>query len=138
MCVLLIPMPWYGDHWLLRDLGLYGRDNITVTMVLLSREANCVCTATQHSYYNLDIRSYLRWRQMKLTPWHRVLLKKLRVRSAIQEIPPILLNPKVHHRVHNNPPPVPILSQMNPIHISKPYLPKIHPNVILPSTPRSS
>jgi hypothetical protein len=37
-----------------------------------------------------------------------------------------------------DPPPVAILSQMNPIHTSKSYFPKIHFNIILPSTPRSS
>ena len=58
--------------------------------------------------------------------------------AASQEIPRISRNPKVHYRTHKRPPPVSILDQPNPVHISTSHLLKIHPNIIHTSTARSS
>jgi hypothetical protein len=71
-----------------------------------------------------------------LTPWCRILFEKLSS-SLSKNILLSLWNPRVHYRVHKNPPLDPILSQLNPVRPIDPHFPKAQLNVILPPTPRS-
>jgi len=51
---------------------------------------------------------------------------------ASQEIPQIFWDPKVHGRIYKCPPPVPILSQIGPIHVLPSHFLKIYLNITLP------
>jgi hypothetical protein len=53
-------------------------------------------------------------------------------RSATQKFPTILCSPKFHCRVQKIPSLVPILNQINPVHIITSYFSNIYFNIILP------
>ena len=95
---------------------------------LPSRKGSDVRTWENNIAIKRDLLTYL------LTPCSRVLLEKLTGFAANQEIPRILWNPKVHHRTHKRPPPVPILSQLHPVPTTPSHFLKSHLNIILPST----
>ena len=70
---------------------------------------------------DLDVDIYLLTYSMKHSP-----SSEANWFAASQEIPSILWNPQVHYSTHKRPPPVPILRQLNPVHITTSHRLEIH------------
>lgn len=69
-------------------------------------------------------------------PWHRRLLRKVKVGQLVKKIPP-LHNSKTRYCFHNSRPMEPSQSQKNLFHNLIPYICEIFFDTVLPSTSRS-
>ena len=72
-----------------------------------------------------------------LTPWSTVLEKPTGFQPD-KKFSAFHRTRRFIYRIHKCPPPVPILSQLDPVHTPTSHYLKIHLNIILPSTPGSS
>jgi hypothetical protein len=77
-----------------------------------------------HDYYNYYFHVRTGWKKLQALTNFMDLRPSWGPASctATQELPSILWNPQVHCSVQKSPPPVPILSHINPIHTIPSYL----------------
>ena len=69
-----------------------------------------------------------------LTPWSRVLLEELTGSQLVKKFPAFYGTRRGHYHINERPSPVPILSQLDPVHAPTFNFLKNHPNIIISST----
>jgi hypothetical protein len=105
-------------HWLYRSISMMFKESPSIGLYV--------------SFVAMETHTIL----TKLTPWSRILLKKLIV-TQLEEILCALCNPKVHYHLRNSSPLVAVVSNKNLFHNLSPFFFKMYSDIILPSTPRS-
>jgi hypothetical protein len=115
------------------EMLLFCNDKSTYRSVLI----NFLCIILRVTYLLLII-SYLQIFSLIINSMEPSPSWESASRSTTQEFLKILLNIKVHCRAHKIPPLVPILSQINPAHITPSDSYKINFNIILSAISKSS
>ena len=76
---------------------------------------------------------YLLIDHRELTSWNRVLFEQATGLPTSKEIPLFYVTRlEFHYRIHNSPPPIPILSQINPVYVLHPKSWNIYLSIVLP------